>query len=123
MSVSAAAVKTMPAQKPRTGVGDSRSQTKKGIATIRPMVSRLGRLTASSASDRRRFCLSMVLGVAILRPSAHAHEDGALAGEAHEPALAAGRFGRGKRANGEPPEPADDPFPAHEQRPSLDARH
>src|SRR5215469_6658840 len=54
MSVTAARVKTMQAQNPRTGVGVSSSHTKNGIATMRANVSRFGRLRASRAFGGRR---------------------------------------------------------------------
>src|SRR5580704_1985095 len=125
MSVNAAAVKTRLAQKPRTGVGESRSQTKKGMATILAIVRRFGRLTASSASERRRFLAALgpepsVTGGKLTR-SPDAHENRALAREADEAPLAPGRFGGRQSVGDEAADPADDPLPSHEQRPALDA--
>src|SRR5258708_33207505 len=122
MSVMAAAVKTMLAQKPRTGVGESSSHTKNGMATMRPIVRRFGTLTASSASDRRRLRASLRLGASVMGPSSpDAYEDRALPREADEAALPAWRLGGRKGMRDEAAEPPHDPFAPHEQRPARRA--
>src|SRR5580698_7973096 len=60
MSVTAAAVKTVLAQKHRRGLGLSSSQTKKGIAAILPNVNMFGKFIASCANEFRSWELSAV---------------------------------------------------------------
>src|SRR5580692_11447928 len=112
MSVMAASVKTTAAQKQARGVSLSRSQRKSGIMTIRPIVSRFGRLSASSAREVRRSVPSGEAGTkggawpAIGSALLGGHEEGSVAGEAEETPLPAGRLRDRQRARDEPSDPA-----------------
>src|SRR5437868_1988447 len=117
MSVTAATVNTMPAQKHATGVSRSRNHRNSGIIMSRANVRRFGRLTASSASVRRRN--ARVVTVAIDRPLPNAEardDDRALARQLDEAALPGERLAARQLARDETARPAEDRAQARRHR-------